>query len=135
MGVSYQHVTTTMANYTLSNPLADPSLLAGTRIVPGAPLGFFAGGEVDAVGQIPGVPAPPDGAPAGIVAGAYGIPSRHGEISSAEAVYRSLANGAQVFASGTFYWGWALDPSFAAEHNVTSGFERLTLNLLARLGR
>ena len=135
MGVSYQHVTTTMANYTLSNPLADPSLLEGTQIVPGAPLGFFAGGEVDAIRQTPGVSAPPDRAPAAVMAGAYGIPSRHGDISSAEAVYRSLGNGAQVFASGTFYWGWALDPSFAAEHNVTSGFERLTLNLLARLGR
>ena len=57
------------------------------------------------------------------------------DISPAEAVYRSLANGAQVFASGTFYWGWALDPSFAAEHNVTPDFERLTLNLLSLLGR
>ena len=135
MGVSYQHVTTTMANYTLSNPIAEPSLLEGTRIVPGAPLGFFAGGEVDAIRQIPGASAPPDSAPGGVVASAYGIPSRHGDISSAEAVYRSLANGAQVFASGTFYWGWALDPSFAAEHNVTPDFERLTLNLLSLLGR
>ena len=135
MGVSYQHVTTTMANYTLSNPIAEPSLLEGTRIVPGAPLGFFAGGEVDAVRQIPGAPPPPDSALGGVVAGAYEIPSRHGGISSAEAVYRSLTNGAQVFASGTFYWGWALDPGFAATNNVTPDFDRLTLNLLTLLGR
>jgi hypothetical protein len=135
MGVVYQHITTAMANYTLSNPIAEPSLLDGTRIVPGAPLGFIAGGEVDAIDRIPGASAPAGSATGAVVAGAYAIPSRNGAISSAEAVYRSLANGAQVFASGTFYWGWALDPSFAAMHNVTRDFERLTLNLLTLLGR
>lgn len=135
MGVAYQHITTAMANYTLSNPLVPLSLLEGTRIVPGAPLGFFAGGEVDATDRSPGVSVPADGAGGTVVAGAYGIPSRKGATSSAEAVYRALANGAQVFASGTFYWGWALDPGFAATHNVTPGFDRLTLNLLTLLGR
>jgi len=135
MGVDYQHITTAMANYTLSNPIAPPSLLEGTGIVSGAPLGFFAGGEVDAVDRSPGAPASADSAAGAVVAGAYGIPSRLGATSSAEAVYRALANGAQVFASGTFYWGWALDPGFAATHNVTPGFDRLTLNLLTLLGR
>lgn len=68
-----------------------------------------------------------------VIAGAYGIPSRKGGISDAEAVWRVLPNGSAVFASGTFYWGWALDPEFAVAHDVVPGFERLTLNILSLL--
>ncbi len=134
MGVTYQHITTTMANYTLANPLPDPSLLDGTGIPPGAPLGFVAGGEVDAIDQGTGASMPAGGPDSGVLAGAYGIPSNNGAVSSAEAVYRTLADGARVFASGTFFWGWALDPTFAAQHDVVPGIERLTLNILAGLG-
>jgi hypothetical protein len=134
LGVSYEHVTTAMAEYLLANPVPEPSVLAGTGLAPGSPLGFFAGGEVDAVDRGAGVADVAAGTAGGVVAEAYGIPSRNGGTSTAEAVYRSLASGARVFASGTFYWGWALDPGFAAAHDVTPGFERLTLNLLALLG-
>ena len=133
MGVSYQHITTTMANYTLANPMPDPSLLEGTGILPGAPLGFIAGGEVDAIDRGMGAASPGGGPASDVLAAAYGIPSNYGAVSSAEAVYRTLADGARVFASGTFYWGWALDPIFAAQHDVVPGFERLTLNILAGL--
>ncbi len=160
-GVAYQHVTTAMGAYTLRDPVPEPALLAGTGIEPGSPLGFLAGGEVDAtVGATPGpagasggvsgsggASAQPSGAGSGpsaasqgpasapIVAGAYGIPSRGGTTSSAEAVYRVLPNGARIFASGTFYWGWALDPRFAAGHDVVAGFGRLTRNILELLAR
>ncbi|MHB8460526.1 MAG: N,N-dimethylformamidase beta subunit family domain-containing protein [Candidatus Limnocylindrales bacterium] len=131
-GVAYQHVTTAMAVYTLTDPVPEPALLAGTGIAPGSPLGFFAGGEVDATG---GASGGSNGSNAPIVAGAYGIPSRGGVTSSAEAVYRVLPNGARIFASGTFYWGWALDPAFVAGHNVVSGFGLLTRNILELLAR
>jgi hypothetical protein len=54
---------------------------------------------------------------------------------TAEAVWRELPSGGRVFASGTFYWGWALDPAFAASHDVPAGFGRLTLNILAWLAK
>ena len=144
-GVAYQHVTTAMADYTLADPVPQTApqaallagLLAGTGIAPGSPLGFFAGGEVDATvgGGSPSAPGTVGGAGStGVIAGAYGIPSRNGDISTAEAVWRALPNGSAVFASGTFYWGWALDPRFAAGHDVVPGFERLTLNILTVLG-
>ena len=134
MGVTYQHITTTMASYTLANPMPAPSLLDGTGIQPGAPIGFVAGGEVDAIDQGGTASPATAGTEGGVLAAAYGIPSNHGAVSSAEAVYRTLASGARVFASGTFYWGWALDPAFAAQHDVVAGFERLTFNILAGLG-
>ena len=134
MGVTYQHITTAMANYTLSNPAPLPSLLDGTGIPPGSSLGYMAGGEVDAVDQ--GVAASTvSGDTAGaILAAAYGIPSRSAATSVAEAVERTLPDGATVFSSGTFYWGWALDPGFAVAHNIAFGFERMTRNLVDLLG-
>ncbi len=134
LGVTYQHITTAMANYTLSNPVPLPSLLEGTGILPGSPLGYFAGGEVDAIDRGAGVSTAGDGAAGAILAGAYGIPSRNGAVSAAEVVERRLPGGATVFASGTFYWGWALDPGFAVTHNVVPGFDRMTRNLFELLG-
>ena len=140
LGVAYQHVTTAMAEYSLADP-GVPALLTGTGIAPRSPLGFFAGGEVDAARPRPGLPTPspggsmrPSSVADAVIAGAYGIPSRKGRISDAEAVWRVLPNGSAVFASGTFYWGWALDPEFAVAHEVVPGFERLTLNILSLLG-
>jgi hypothetical protein len=54
---------------------------------------------------------------------------------TAEAVWRELPSGGRVFASGTFYLGWALDPAFAASHDVPAGFGRLTLNILDWLAK
>jgi hypothetical protein len=39
-----------------------------------------------------------------------------------------------VFSAGTFYWGWALEPSWGRQHEVPPGFARLTLNILRFLG-
>lgn len=49
---------------------------------------------------------------------------------TAEAVWRELASGGRVFSAGTFYWSWALDPTWGPEHHVPPGFGRLTLNIL-----
>jgi hypothetical protein len=48
-------------------------------------------------------------------------------------VWRDLPTGGRVFSAGTFYWGWALDPAWAADHSVPPGFGVLTLNILKAL--
>ena len=40
---------------------------------------------------------------------------------TSEAVWRELPSGGRVFASGTFYWGWALDPAFGEAAMVGEG--------------
>ncbi len=129
-GVSYQHVTTAMAAYTLANPFPLPQLLEATGLSGGDSLGFIAGGEVD--GVIPDAEhwGPLMGRYDDVVVGAYGIPSRHSMTSTAQGVVRRLPTGGRVFASGTFYWGWGLDPSFAVRDRVNPALGQLTLNLL-----
>jgi hypothetical protein len=130
LGVGYQAITSAMGQMSLARPFPEPSLLEGTGLGPGALLGYFAGGEVDGVYQDPSEWGPLGGAYDHVIAGSYGIPSRHGVPSMSEAVIRSLPNGARVFASGTFYWGWALDPTWAGQNRVQPGLGRLTLNIL-----
>ena len=105
-------------------------LLEGTGLVPGGSLGFIAGGEVDGVRDTGGWWGPAGGQYDHSFAVAADIPGRSGYSCTAEAVWRELPNGARVFSSGTFYWGWGLDPAWGKAHEVPAGFARLTLNLL-----
>ena len=154
-GVHYQGVTTRLGRYSLAG--ADPGrpaatgapgssaspdavaaatldrLLAGTGLGPGDSLGFIAGGEVDGVEQDPSWRGPQGGQYDNRFAVAADIPGRAGWSWTAEAVWRALPDGARVFSSGTFYWGWALDPAWGKAHEVPAGFGTLTANILAWL--
>jgi hypothetical protein len=99
-------------------------LLARTGLAPGDSLGQVAGGEVDRV--IPGLASLPGDH---LVASAVTV-TRGGATVAAQAVVRALPSGGRVFASGTFWWGWGLEPSFAASHGVPAGFATLTANVL-----
>jgi hypothetical protein len=130
-GVRYQGITSVLGRYSIVASGADPRLLTGTGLQANGSLGFIAGGEVD--GVIPAAEwwGPLRGAYDHPFAVAANMPGR--DLSNrytAEAVWRELPGGGRVFASGTFYWGWALDPSFAASHDVPPDFPRLTRNIL-----
>jgi hypothetical protein len=135
MGLDYLHVTTEMARFSLAGVAPDPALLAGTELTGGSSLGFIAGGEVDGVYHDARRYGPDGGRFDRVFAQAANIPARQGESATAQAVYRDLPNGGRVFASGTFYWGWALDPAFAAGHDVSRDFGRLTRNVLDWLAK
>ena len=105
-------------------------LLAGTGLSAGSSLGFIAGGEVDGVRDTPAWWGPAGGQYDHSFAIAADIPGRLDYSCTAEAVWRELPNGGRVFSSGTFYWGWALDPAWGRAHEVPPGFGRLTLNIL-----
>jgi hypothetical protein len=110
-------------------------LLAGTGLGPGDSLGFIAGGEVDGVNASSSWWGPLGGRHDHLFAVAALIPGRTPQLRwTAEAVWRELPNGGRVFSSGTFYWGWALDPAWGRAHEVPRGFGQLTLNILAFLG-
>jgi len=127
-GVDYLHVTIAMGRYSIAFPEPPVPFYAGTSLTAGSSLGFIAGGEVDGVyGKRYGADA---GAHDRVFAQAANIPSRKGDTSTAAAVYRDLPNSGRVFASGTFYWGWALDPAFAVGHDVPADFGQLTRNIL-----
>ncbi len=122
-GVQYGSVVPGYYAYRLA-PDVPVALLAGTGFAPGDSLGRIAGGEVDRV-----------------FAGLASLPGDHlfastmtitrgGATLAAQAVVRALPSGGRVFASGTFWWGWGLEPGFAASHDVPAGFRRLTTNLL-----
>ena len=68
-----------------------------------------------------------------VLAEASGLVTRNGEIAQAQAVVRVFPSGGRVFASGTFWWGWGLEPDFAGAHGVPAGFSQLTINILAFL--
>jgi len=102
-------------------------LLGGTGLVPGDSIGRIAGGEVDRI--YPGLPQQPGD----LLFATTMTVTRAGELKEAQAVVRTLPSGGRVFASGTFWWGWGLEPSFAASHGVPAGFAALTANLLAFL--
>ncbi len=130
-GVRYRGITDVMGRYSILAAGADPRLLDGTGLAANGSLGFIAGGEVDGVypfaewwGPLGGVYDHPFAVAANLLGR---VPSLRW---TAEAVWRELPSGGRVFASGTFYWGWALDPRFAASHDVAQGFGRLTLNIL-----
>jgi hypothetical protein len=135
-GVRYQGITDVMGRYSILASGADSRLLDGTALAANGSLGFIAGGEVDSVypsaewwGPLGGVYDHPFAVAANL---AGLVPSLRW---TAQAVWRELPSGGRVFASGTFYWGWALDPAFAASHDVPAGFGRLTLNILDWLAK
>ncbi len=160
-GVHYRGVTTMLGRYSLAGPgvsglsggaaeagaspsdAAGPSdaaaaatlarLLAGTGLSAGGSLGFIAGGEVDGVKEGTSWWGTSGGRYDYPFAVAADIPGRSGYSCTAEAVWRELPNGARVFSSGTFYWGWALDPAWGRAHEVPAGFGTLTANILAWL--
>ncbi len=125
-GVQYGSVVPGYYAYRLA-PDVPVALLAGTGFAPGDSLGRIAGGEVDRVfagfASLPGDH---------LFASTMTI-TRGGATVAAQAVVRALPSGGRVFASGTFWWGWGLEPSFAASHGVPAGFPGLTTNLLTWL--
>jgi hypothetical protein len=129
-GVDYEHVTTAMAAYTMIDGGPGGAFVAGTGLSAGSFLGFFAGGEVDRVYPDTAHWGPLGGRFDHVIAVANNIPARNGDAATAQAVYRSLPSGARVFSAATFYWGWALDPAFAARHDVSPELPRLTMNIL-----
>ncbi len=125
-GIQYGNVVPGYYAYRLA-PGVPATLLAGTGLAPGDSLGQIAGGEVDRV--FPGLPSLPGDH---LFASTMTV-TRGGTNVAAQAMTRSLPSGARVFASGTFWWGWGLEPGFAASHGVPTGFATLTANLLAWL--
>ena len=102
-------------------------LLGGTGLSAGDSLGRIAGGEVDRI--YPGLPR----LPGDLLFATTMTVTRAGELKEAQAVVRTLPSGGRVFASGTFWWGWGLERTFAANHGIPAGFGQLTANLLAFL--
>jgi hypothetical protein len=135
-GVRYRGITSVLGRYSIDPAGADPGLLEGTGLAAGGSLGFIAGGEVDGVYPSTEWWGPLGGAYDHRFAVAANLAGRDpSTIYTAEAVWRELPGGGRVFASGTFYWGWALDPAFAVSHIVSPGFDRLTLNILDWLAK
>jgi hypothetical protein len=129
-GVRYRGVTKALGRYTVAPGGADPRLLERTDLTGDASLGFIAGGEVDGVYSDVAFWGPLGGRYDHVFAEAAQITGRAGYRWTAQAVWRDLPSGGRVFSSGTFYWGWALDPSWGAEYKVPPGFGQLTLNIL-----
>jgi hypothetical protein len=126
--------TSVLGRYSIVASGADPRLLDGTGLAANGSLGFIAGGEVDGVYPSTEWWGPLGGAYDRRFEVAANLVSRDpSTIYTAEAIWRELPSGGRVFASGTFYWGWALDPAFAASHVVSPGLGRVTLNILAWL--
>lgn len=122
-GVQYGDVVPGYYPYRLTAGVS-AGLLAGTGLAPGDSLGQIAGGEVDRV--FPGLASLPGDH---LFASTMTV-TRAGAKVAAQAVVRALPSGGRVFASGTFWWGWGLEPGFAASHGVPAGFGQLTVNLL-----
>ncbi len=125
-GVQYGSVVPGYYDYRLAAGVP-AALLAGTGLAPGDTLGRIAGGEVDRV--FPGLA----GLPGDHLLASAATVTRAGAAVAAQAMVRTLPSGGRVVATGTFWWGWGLEPTFAAGHGVPPGFERLTANLLAFL--
>jgi hypothetical protein len=135
-GVRYRGITSVLGRYTIMASGADPRLLDGAGLAAGGSLGFIAGGEVDGVYLSTEWWGPLNGAYDHRFAVAANLAGRDPSTRyTAEAVWRELPSGGRVFASGTFYWGWGLDPAFAASHVVSPALGRLTLNILGWLAK
>jgi hypothetical protein len=133
-GVRYRGITEVLGRYTLVAAGSDQRLLDGTGLAPTASLGFIAGGEVDGVYPFPEYWGPQGGAYDHRFASAMGLRGRNPSTRwTADAVWRELPSHGRVFSAGTFYWGWALDPAWGAQHEVPPGFARLTRNILSFL--
>jgi hypothetical protein len=129
-GVRYTGITSALGRYRVGASVPG-QLLTLTGLGVGDSLGFIAGGEVDAVSSDPSLVGPDHGSDDHIFAEARDVPGRVGATTwNADAVWRQLPNGGRIFSAGTFYWGWALDPVFAADHDVPQGFGLLTQNIL-----
>ena len=133
-GVRYRGITTSLGRYTLAAGAADPRLLGGTGLAPGDSLGFIAGGEVDGIYPSSEWWGPLGGAYDHLFAESIDVPGRDARAWTAQAVWRELPGGGRVFSAGTFYWGWALDPTWGRQHLVPASFPQLTLNVLQFLG-
>ena len=127
IGVQYGSIVPGYYPYRLARGVPT-ALLAGTGLQPGDSLGNIAGGEVDQVS--PDVPQPSGNV---VLAEASRLITRDGGMAQAQAAVQVLPSGGRVFASGTFWWGWGLDPDFAAANAVPAGFQQLTANILAFL--
>jgi hypothetical protein len=124
-GVEYGAIVPEHAAYRLAAGAA--SLLAGTGLRTGDSLGLIAGGEVD---RIDPLYPQPDG---NRLVAATTCESAAGVDVLAQAAMHRTASGGRVFASGTFWWGWGLDPTYAKAHEVPAGFGKLTRNILTFL--
>lgn len=133
-GVRYRGITSALGRYTILQGGADPRLLAGTGLASGDSLGFIAGGEVDGVDPGTEWSGPLGGAGDHVFAEAAQIPGLAGLRWTAQAVWRELPSGGRVFSASTFYWGWALDPTWGGPRQVPAGFDQLTINILRFLG-
>ena len=122
-GVQYGSVVPGYYDYQLAANVPQ-ALLAGTGLRAGDSLGRIAGGEVDRI--FPGLASLPGDH---LLASTMTV-TRGGANVAAQAMVRALPSGGRVFASGTFWWGWGLEPGFAAGHGVPAGFGQLTRNLL-----
>ncbi len=125
-GVQYGAMAPGYNPYRLASTVPD-WLVAGTGLNGGDSLGRLAGGEVD---NVDATFARPDGNQ--IVATAS-CPTAYGTREPAQAALRRTPAGGRVFASGTFWWTWGLEPRFASAQGVPDGFEHLTRNILAYL--
>lgn len=126
-GVQYGEIVPGFHPYLLAGS-ATPSLLVGTGLQPGDSIGDVVGGEVDRV-----FTTVPNATGDTLFAQANNLATRSGPTTHADAVVRALPSGGRVFSSGTFWWGWGLEPHFAAARNVAPGFAQLTANILAFL--
>jgi hypothetical protein len=127
-GVQYGSIVPGYYDYVLA-PSVPASLLAGTGLGAGDSLGEIVGGEVDRVWS--DYPPSPWNA---LVATGDELVTGDGSSSYAHSVVRRLPSGGRVFASGTFWWQWGLDPAYARLHHVPRGFSTLTANILDFLG-
>jgi hypothetical protein len=124
-GVQYEAIVPAPTTYQLGPGAA--SILDGTGLKAGDSLGRIAGGEVD---QVDPTYDPPDG---NLIVASTTCASKAGADVLAQAAMHRTSAGGRVFASGTFWWGWGLQPTYAAAHDVPKGFGRLTANIMAFL--
>jgi hypothetical protein len=121
----------------LSAAAAATGLLTGTNLRAGSSLGLIAGYEVDQVH---------DRSQCGILRCKYDLKFATSTIQQraihcdcpyntsplhGHTMVRRLPSGRRVFAAGTLWWGYALDPAFAGIYKVPPGFPRLMKNILA----
>jgi hypothetical protein len=121
----------------LSAAAAATGLLKSTNLRAGSSLGLIAGYEVDQVH---------DRSQCGILRCKYDLKFATSTIQQraihcacpynasplhGHTMVRRLPSGRRVFAAGSLWWGYALDPTFAGLYKVPPGFPRLMKNILA----
>jgi hypothetical protein len=124
-------------------------LLTGTGLKAGSSLGLIAGYEVDQVHLSPDVRAP-NGNQCGVLSCKYNVKFGTSTIRQravkcacpynaaplhGHTMIRKLPSGRRVFAAGSLWWGYGLDPVFAANNGVPAGFDRLMANIMVYVAR